>query len=119
MRKEFPARVKFDALKRCSDERGIPHCEGCGVELTAGNLAYDHDTPDGLGGEPTLENCKVLCIKVCHNAKTFGSDNPRMQKADRSRKTLFRVKNRKGPAMPGTKASGIRKRMNGEVERRR
>jgi hypothetical protein len=32
----------------------------------------------------------VLC-KPCHHAKTFGQDNPRMQKADAVRKKHFGV----------------------------
>ena len=46
---------------------------------------FDHVTPDGLGGKPTLENCSVLCLP-CHKAKTHEKDRPRMQKADNQRK---------------------------------
>lgn len=130
-RKEFPARVKAAALKRCMDEKGIPRCEAvieihidgmpingkCRKELRAGDCFYDHAQPDGLGGEPTLENCMVLCGS-CHSLKTFGEDNPRMTKADNQRKRNFGIKARKGPPLAGTKASGIRKRMDGTVERR-
>jgi 5-methylcytosine-specific restriction protein A len=122
-RKEFPARVKAAALKRCMDDKGIPHCEGiihgvpCRIELRAGITHYDHDTPDGLGGEPTLENCKVLCV-LCHKKKTHEEDNPRMTKADNQRKRNFGIKARKGRPLPGTKASGLRKRFDGTVERR-
>jgi 5-methylcytosine-specific restriction protein A len=91
MRQEFPARVKALALKRCMDDEGIPRCEKCDAPLKAANTNYDHDTPDGLGGAPVLENCKVLC-KTCHLEKTHGSDNPRMQKADRVRKKHFGIK---------------------------
>lgn len=106
MRREFSARVRFAALKRCTDAQGIPRCEGkdCGIELKAGNTFYDHDTPDGLGGEPTLENCKVLC-GPCHAAKTFTQDNPRMQKADRVRKKHYGVTKAKR-TIPGRKFDG-------------
>lgn len=132
-RKEFPARVKAAALKRCMDSNGVPRCEGvvfgqgeeprgttfyrCNVELRAGDTFFDHDKPDGLGGEPTLDNVKVLC-GICHSYKTTTYDNPRMVKADNQRKRNFGIKARKGPPLPGTKASGLRKRMNGQVERR-
>lgn len=118
MRRPFPAKVKAAALKRCVDEKGIPRCEGCGIALTAGNIEYDHDTPDGLGGEPTLENCRVLCVKVCHKRKTFERDNPIMQKADRSHKAHFKIRNRKSRPLPGGRDSPFRKKVNGEVERR-
>jgi hypothetical protein len=117
MRREFPAKVKAAALKRCMDAKGIPHCEGCGIELTAGNTAYDHDKADGLGGEPSLDNCKVLCIRICHKRKTFGQDNPRMQKADRQRKSSFGIK-AKARSLPGGRNSPFKIKIGGGVERR-
>ncbi|NEU15066.1 HNH endonuclease [Methylobacterium sp. BTF04] len=65
-RKEFSKKTKRDAFMRAAG-----HCEGagCGVKLTLGKFAYDHVNPDGLTGEPTLENCMVLC-DPCHKAKT-------------------------------------------------
>ena len=126
MRREFGARIKAAALKRCMDSNGVPRCEGikhevgpvhCNIILRAGDTFYDHDTPDGLGGEPTLENCKVLC-GVCHDIKTHEHDNPRMTKADNQRKAHFGIKARKGRPLPGTKASGVKKKFDGSVERR-
>lgn len=116
-RTEFPKRVKADAFRRCCDAQGIPHCEKCGIKLTAGNIVYEHLQADGLAGEPTLENCGVYCRKVCAKRKTFDEDNPRMQKADRQLKRAFGIAGRKSRPMPGTRASGIRKRFNGQVER--
>lgn len=116
-RTEFPKRVKAAAFARCCDDRGIPHCESCGVILTGGNIVYEHMQPDGLGGEPTLENCKVYCRKVCATRKTVDEDNPRMAKADRQLKASYGIRKPKGRPMPGTRASGIRKRLNGQVER--
>lgn len=81
-RREFPKGVKAKAAARCGG-----HCEVCGARLTTAGYHYDHIVPDGLGGEPTLENCQVLCL-VCHKAKTHREDNPRMQKADRQRKSI-------------------------------
>ena len=65
-RREFSKKTKREALKR-ADGR----CEGkrCGVVLTFGKFAYDHVDPDSLTGEPTLENCQVLC-SPCHLEKT-------------------------------------------------
>lgn len=105
------------AFKRCCDEKGIPHCEGCGIILTAGNIHYDHDVADGLGGEPTLENCKVLCIKICHKKKTHEEDNPRMQKADRVLKKTYGIAKAKKP-FPGSRGSGFKRRMDGTVVKR-
>jgi 5-methylcytosine-specific restriction protein A len=65
-RQEFSKRTKRDAFVRADG-----HCEapGCGAKLTLGKFAYDHINPDGLTGEPTLENCMVLCTP-CHTVKT-------------------------------------------------
>ena len=123
MRKEFGARIKAAALKRCMDDKGIYRCEGelpwgrCNVELRGGNTFYDHHQPDGLGGAPTLENARVLC-GTCHSHKTFNEDNPRMQKADRSKKAHYGIKPKQSRPIPGTRASGFKKRMDGTVERR-
>jgi hypothetical protein len=116
-RREFPQSVRKLAFARCCKPDGIPKCENCGNVLRSGNVEYEHLDPDGLGGEPTLENCGVWCRIPCSRTKTFSQDNPRMQKADRVLKASFGLKP-KGRPMPGSKASGIRKRMNGNVERR-
>lgn len=81
-RREFSVSVRKQAAARAKG-----HCEACGKKLAVGEFHYDHDTPDGLGGEPTLENCKVLCLP-CHKVKTIEHDNPRMQKADAQRKSI-------------------------------
>ena len=45
------------------------HCETCGVAVKAGQYHADHLTPDGLTGEPTFENCRIVC-EPCHAEKT-------------------------------------------------
>ena len=80
-RREFTARVKRDALARSA-----MRCENpaCGALITVGKYAFDHDLADGLGGEPTLENCVVLCL-VCHAEKTTKHDVPTIAKMKRQR----------------------------------
>lgn len=119
-RREFPRDVRKLAFARCcrnGTKPGIPQCENCGNVLRAGNIEYEHLEADGLGGEPTLENCGVWCAVPCSKNKTFREDNPRMNKADRVLKKNYGLK-AKGRPMPGSKASGFRKRMDGTVERR-
>lgn len=85
-RKEFSQKVRKLAFARCCKNGsmpGTPQCENCGNVLKSGNIEYEHLDPDGLGGEPTLENCGVWCKRPCSASKTFGEDNPRMAKADR------------------------------------
>lgn len=85
-RQEFTLKIRKAAFRRCC-KNGKPHCEGCGNEIR-GVTIYEHVIPDGLGGEPTLDNCKVHC-KTCADVKTFTEDNPRMQKADRVLKHTY------------------------------
>ena len=117
MRKEFSRRVKGLAFKRCMDEMGVPHCEKCGVVLVAGNINYDHDIAAGLGGGSDLENCRVLCIKICHVKKTHTEDNPIMQKADRVLKKTYGIAKSRNP-MPGSRNSPWKKTMSGKIIRR-
>jgi 5-methylcytosine-specific restriction protein A len=69
--------------------------------------------PDGLGGEPTLENCKVYCA-TCADIKTETEDKPRMAKADRVAKKHYGQQKTKWP-FPGSKTS---KPMNNPAVRR-
>jgi len=114
-RTEFPLSVKKKAFSRCCRE-GTPRCETCGIVLTGGNVIYEHVIPDGLHGDPTLENCKVHC-RTCADTKTFTQDNPRMAKADRQLKASFGLKRKKKPIL-GSKASGFKQRMDGTWVRR-
>ncbi len=77
MRREFPTKVKAAAFARADG-----HCEGCLGWLYIGKFHYDHRIPDALGGEPTLDNCVVLCV-ACHGEKTAKHDVPAIAKAKR------------------------------------
>ncbi|WP_024338010.1 HNH endonuclease [Bradyrhizobium japonicum] len=79
-RREFSKEVKRQALKRAA---GQCEAEGCGA-LFGVKFHFDHVIADGLGGEPTLENCAVLC-HVCHGEKTRKHDVPRIAKMKRIR----------------------------------
>ncbi|HZP77557.1 MAG TPA: HNH endonuclease signature motif containing protein [Pseudolabrys sp.] len=86
MRRDFPAKVKAAAALRAGG-----HCEACTRKLMTGDYHYDHDTPDAMGGEPTLENCKVLC-RSCHSVKTLRQDVPRIAKAKRRERNRLGIK---------------------------
>lgn len=79
MRREFPPKVKLAAWERAGG-----HCEECLARIVA-RPEYDHVLPDWLGGEPSLENCKVLCSK-CHRLKTSTEDVPRIAKTKRTQR---------------------------------
>ena len=106
MRREFPKPVKREALRRAAG-----NCEECGA-LHGVKFHFDHAIADGLGGEPTLENCAVLC-HVCHNDKTRNHDVPRIAKMKRVRDLHQGI--RKTSRFPGSKSSRFKKKINGEV----
>ena len=72
---EFPPKVKEQAYERAQGK-----CEYCGAALQVGRYQYDHIIPTKLGGPPTLANCRLAC-SICHDAKTFKEDIPRIVKA--------------------------------------
>lgn len=76
MRREFSQATKKEAWARAQGK-----CEKCGLPFDGRRPEYDHVLADGLYGEPTLENCEVLC-PPCHRIKTHEHDRPLMQKAD-------------------------------------
>lgn len=97
-RREFSTKTKRDAFLRAAGK-----CEGCEAKLSAGKFHYDHDIADGLGGEPELWNCKVLC-HACHGEKTAKHDVPLIAK-------VKRIQDReKGIRKPSTlRGAGFRK----------
>jgi 5-methylcytosine-specific restriction enzyme A len=110
MRREFSAKTKVQAFERAGGK-----CENCGRKLYPGDINYDHRIPDGCGGEPTLDNCNVQC-KSCHAVKTK-SDRRDIARVARIVRRHIGAEHR-GRPMPGSKRSGLRKRMDGTVERR-
>lgn len=108
-RREFPAKVKVAAY-----ERSAGRCECCTARLAVGKFHYDHRVPDAMGGEPTLDNCEVLCT-ACHSAKTTGSDVPAIAKAKRREARHIGAKARTRSPLPGGRDSKWKKRLDGTV----
>jgi 5-methylcytosine-specific restriction protein A len=103
-RREFSKKVKLAAWERCGG-----YCENkeCGIKILTGNgPEYDHILEAFLGGEPTVENCRVLCLR-CHKAKT-GSRRREIDKTRRLAEKQIKAR---------TKRQGFRgwRRMNGDV----
>lgn len=105
-RQNFPDSVKRAAWKRC---KGF--CEECEAKLFSGQFIYDHVVPDGLGGEPTLDNCCVRC-KTCNHRKTYGTDVPQIAKMKRQRDRHAGIKRRKGRALTHPT---LKRKVSGEV----
>lgn len=113
MRQEFTKRVKLDAWERCGGR-----CEGnCGgAKLYPGKYEFHHDTECTFGGQATADNCLVLCI-ACHSAITRKRASV-IAKSNRVRERHLGIKRVSGRPLPGTKASGWRRKLNGTWERR-
>jgi RimJ/RimL family protein N-acetyltransferase len=122
---EFSARIKYEAWVRSSG-----NCEECQRPIKPGRPEYDHRTPialaiDGLvrlDGNlypvDSIYNCQVLCIS-CHHLKTSGDDRPIIDRSNRQRKTDLGLRGEKsGRPIPGSRRSGIKKKMDGTVEKR-
>lgn len=75
-RRNFSRKTLVERFKLCGGK-----CEACGAALKPGGWHGDHNNPDGLTGEPTLENCRCLCV-ACHAEKTK-SDVAAIAKAKR------------------------------------
>lgn len=107
MRREFSAKIKAQAAERANG-----HCENCTRKLMTGDFHYDHEIPDGLGGEPTLENCRVLC-RSCHSEKTMRQDVPMIAKAKRNYRKARGI--RKPSKMAGSRDSRYKRKLDGTV----
>jgi 5-methylcytosine-specific restriction enzyme A len=109
VRTEFTRKVKAEAFLRSKGR-----CEKCTALLGPGNVEYDHDTPDQMGGEPSLANCVVLC-RACHKAKTAKVDAPMIALAKRRHATNIGAKAPSRNPMPCGRRSKFKKRMDGTV----
>lgn len=109
----IPDRVKDRVSQRVND-----NCQRC-VRRIGGKLQarFDHVIPLILGGENRETNLQLLCDE-CHAAKTRLDVKLKAKVARVRKRRLGIVAPRKGRPMPGSRASGLRKRMDGTVERR-
>lgn len=89
-------------------------CAMCGNKLQPGHIEFDHIQALEHDGDNAPDNWRALCASPCHKAKTK-ADHQGRAKRDR---IIIGGRQRKSAPMPGSKASGLRKRMDGRVERR-
>ncbi len=106
-RREFSTWVKSQAALRSGG-----NCESCTRKMLAGDWHYDHRIPDAMGGEPSLDNCQVLC-KACHSVKTGKHDIPQIAKAKRRERARFGI--RKRSTLACSRDSKFKKKITGEV----
>ncbi len=103
MRREFTRATKAAAFLRCEGRCEYTDNQGrrCEAKLHAGTFAFDHIVADSIGGEPTLDNCAVLC-RTHHDVKTRNIDTPRAAKTKRIRDKHLGImkQKRKWPKRP-------------------
>jgi 5-methylcytosine-specific restriction endonuclease McrA len=111
MRLEFGAKTKAQGFARSGG-----NCEICGVKLQAAKFRYDHKLPCALGGDNSLDNLVVQCL-ACDTPKT-ADDVRRIRKADRQKRIHIGARAPSRNPIMGSKASGWKRKMNGELVRR-
>lgn len=95
-------------------ERHGGRCANCGNKVLP--AYYDHIVPLGDRGGNRESNIQLLC-GPCHGAKTATEASVRADVRTVAKKHIG-LHQPKGRPLPGTKRSGWRKKMNGEVVRR-
>lgn len=107
----IPARVRIRVINAQQDRCGC----GCGVKLGMAGEAIDIDHMIALinGGENRESNLQAL-RRPCHQMKTGKDVAEKSLTARRRAKALGVVKKSRNP-IPGSKGSGMRKKMDGTV----
>lgn len=120
---EFSKDTKRAALKRAQNQceavgvmYGLAPNARCGVSLGHG-VNFDHVILEANSKDNSLENCAAVCIP-CHRVKTAKHDTPLAAQTLRKQDKARGIRNRKGPPLMGTKASGWKRSFSGEVTRR-
>lgn len=113
----IPARVKVRVLDRQRPTPGAaPICPDCGRPILEGEACdFDHAVPLINHGRHAEGNLRAV-HRRCHRLKTAREAQERAE-ARLHIKKAFGLQAPRGRPLPGTRASGLRKRMSGKVER--
>src|SRR5688572_7029909 len=94
-------------------------CHVCGGRIQPGDgWDVEHRIPLAMGGEDGGDNLAPVHRKGCHSSKT-ATDLGDIARAKRREALHLGAKARASRPIPGSRASGLSKRMNGTVERRK
>lgn len=105
-------------LKMFEAHKGM--CVLCGAKIHAGERWIDeHLAPLSQGGSNDLSN-RGPAHEACADTKTFGKDGDlaTAAKLKRIKMRHLGIHKPKGRPLPGSKASGLKRRMDGTVVRR-
>ena len=108
---DIPVRVKLRIFDKCNGT-----CQKCRSRVYPGRFQYDHITAIINGGGNRESNLWILCDS-CHGGKTREDVGIKSRTA-RIRANHLGLKKPKGRPMPGSRASGWKKRLDGTVVKR-
>jgi 5-methylcytosine-specific restriction enzyme A len=112
-RRHIATRERLEIFTRTS---GVCHICGGRIDGVREAWEVEHIIPLAQGGDDHGDNLAPAHVK-CHRAKT-SVDATNTARAKRREAAHIGAKAPSRNPMPGSKASGLRKRMNGTVERR-
>jgi 5-methylcytosine-specific restriction endonuclease McrA len=95
-------------------------CAVCTRSIRPGEVWHDdHETALMNGGGNEIENRRVIC-RNCHVPKTTADHAVATKARDVATKHVVphAMRKKRGPVMPGNKASAWKKKINGEAVRR-
>lgn len=107
-----PPQVRLRVFEK---DKGICQC-GCKIKIMGALWETDHTQAIINGGQNRESNLRTLLAKH-HKVKT-AADVREKSIVRRKRMKFLGIAPKKGRPMPGSKASGLRRRMDGTVERR-
>lgn len=107
--------IRAGGLCECHRIPWLNRPQGCGVKLITGGTYYEHINPDAIVKNNSLDNCAVLAT-ACFKEKTRSYDVKVIAKSNRVRDRHRGIGRSVVRPLAGTRASGLRKRMNGTVE---
>lgn len=93
-------------------------CKGAVDPIRRGDWRADHIRRWAEGGEDTPENLWPICTP-CDVKRKAPHDTREVAKGKAVRDSLYIKNGPKGRPMPGSRGSGMRKRMDGTIERQR
>lgn len=114
-RKRFSATALTKRLLEFDGKCADPECR-CKLGGSHSRIEWDHIIPLEMRGEDAIDNLQPLCT-ACHKRKTK-TDKGHIAKAKRMEQREAGVRRQPKSVIPGSAASGWKRKMNGEWIRR-
>lgn len=114
-RKRFSATALTKRLLEFDGKCADPEC-GCKLGGSHSRIEWDHIIPLEMRGEDAIDNLQPLCT-ACHKRKTK-TDKGHIAKAKRMDQREAGIRRQAKSVIPGSTASGWKRKMNGEWVKR-